>query len=305
MTTAQITINSAKLANIQDSGRYGFEQYGISANGAIDMYAYLKANELVGNDTAQPAIEITAFGLSLTSTVDVPIAITGAEADLKIDHRIVKPWQTIILPAGKELTIGTMKKGLRAYVAFAGGIDAKSTLESTSRDTILNLGTQLTDGITLKLKHVPAKTDMKITYLEDRPSYGSPWHIRVCDGPDTDIFTKSTEQFFKNTYRVSPVSNHVGIRLSGPAVENFKTPEILSRGVGVGSIEIFPTGQAVVLHRGRTVTAGYPIIGVVPLIDLDMIGQARPGDEIHFEHISIEEARNLYKKRFNKLPYRR
>ncbi|WP_220740842.1 biotin-dependent carboxyltransferase family protein [Leuconostoc miyukkimchii] len=305
MKEPQITINSAKLSNIQDSGRYGFEQFGISANGAIDMYAYLKANELVGNKTSQPTIEVTAFGLSLTSNVDIPIAITGGEADLKIDNQTIKSWQTVILPAKKELTIGMIKKGLRVYVAFAGGIHAKTTLNSTSRDTILDLGTQLTDGMILPLNGSTEATDMKITQLEDRPTYGSPWHIRVCDGPDTNIFTESTAQFYKNKYRVSPVSNHVGIRLKGPAVENFKTPEILSRGVGVGSIEIFPTGQAVVLHRGRTVTAGYPIIGVVSLIDLDMIGQARPGDEIHFEHISIDEARELYKQHFNKLPYRR
>ncbi|WP_100488528.1 biotin-dependent carboxyltransferase family protein [Sporolactobacillus pectinivorans] len=302
-----LTVESAKIAAIQDSGRLGYEHYGICDNGAVDMYAYLAGNALVGNATAQPAIEITAFDFDMTSTIDIPICITGAPADLKINSDPVQPWSTLLLPAGKVLSVSHIRKGLRVYIAIGGGIDAPKVLGSCALDTIINLGKRLVSGQKLRLKNEDAAKSIqcRIANPEVIPHYGSPWNIRVCDGPDIEIFKDSFTGFYEATYKISPVSNHIGIRLSGPPVKKFYPKEILSRGVGIGSIEVFPTGQAVVLHRGRTVTAGYPIIGVVPLIDLDMIGQARPGDEVHFSHLSIKEAKKLYYDRFSRLPYRR
>lgn len=69
-----LTIESAHIAAIQDSGRLGYEHYGICDNGAVDMYAYLAENALVGNAAAQPSIEITAFDFTMMSTVDIPVA---------------------------------------------------------------------------------------------------------------------------------------------------------------------------------------------------------------------------------------
>jgi Allophanate hydrolase subunit 2 len=302
-----LTIGSAQIAAIQDSGRLGYEHYGICDNGAVDMYAYLAGNALVGNATAQPSIEITAFDFTMTSTVDIPVCVTGAPADVTIDSDPVESWSTLLLPAGKVLSVHHIREGLRVYIAVGGGIDAAKVLGSCALDTIINLGTKLISGQKVKLRNADAAKSIRYRQANPEviPHYGSPWNIRVCDGPDTDIFKDSFAGFYEAAYRISPVSNHIGIRLSGPPVKNFSPKEILSRGVGIGSIEIFPTGQAVVLHRGRTVTAGYPIIGVVPVIDLDRIGQARPGDEVHFSHLSIKEAKALYYDRFSRLPYRR
>lgn len=56
--------------------------YGISSNGALDTYSYLLGNELVGNHAPEASIEITAFDFMMSSTVDVPVCITGAPAEL-------------------------------------------------------------------------------------------------------------------------------------------------------------------------------------------------------------------------------
>src|SRR5690606_3049013 len=95
---------------------------------------------------------------------------------------------------------------------------------------------------------------------------------------------------------VSPDSNHIGIRLNGPALTNYSPKHVLSRGIGIGAIEIIPSGQPIVLHRGRGVTAGYPIIGVVTTVDLSMLGQVRPGDTVKFIYITIEEAIQLHRE---------
>ena len=37
------------FTTIQDSGRYGYQQFGIPVSGALDTFSYLAANALVGN----------------------------------------------------------------------------------------------------------------------------------------------------------------------------------------------------------------------------------------------------------------
>ena len=71
--------------------------------------------------------------------------------------------------------------------------------------------------------------------------------------------------------------------------------------MAVGSIQIVPAGQPIILFKGRGGTAGYPIIGVVSTADLDLVAQLRPGDELHFHRISIEEAVQKYRAKYGSL----
>ncbi len=50
---------------VQDGGRHGFRQSGISHCGALDMPALRIANLLVGNDANAPALEITLGQLTV------------------------------------------------------------------------------------------------------------------------------------------------------------------------------------------------------------------------------------------------
>lgn len=293
-----LTIHSAKLAAIQDLGRFGYEHIGVGVNGALDTYAYVIGNKLVGNTSLQPSIEITAFDFSMSSSVDVMICITGAVADIAIDSVPVPMWETVVLPAGRRLTVSKIRKGLRVYIAVAGGIKATQILGSCTPDPQAGLGDYIKPG-----QIIPLETDVTDVQYVHRslprksiPFYGSPWPIRICEGPDTAIFTEEWERFLNAAYVVSPDSNHIGIRLNGPALTNYSPKHVLSRGIGIGAIEIIPSGQPIVLHRGRGVTAGYPIIGVVTTVDLSMLGQVRPGDTVKFIYITIEEAIQLHRE---------
>ena len=52
-------IRAGMYTTVQDGGRHGFRQSGISHCGALDMPALRIANLLVGNDANAPALEIT------------------------------------------------------------------------------------------------------------------------------------------------------------------------------------------------------------------------------------------------------
>lgn len=287
-----LIVESAALASVQDLGRPGYLSYGISSNGAMDTYAYLLGNELVGNVSPQPSIEVTAFDFAMSSTVDIQICVTGAPADLAIDNLPIAAGKNTVLPAGKVLSIGGIRQGLRVYIAIGGGIEVPSVLGSCSMDTIGMIGTRLHSGQKLLLKD---------PHLSPEQAYGSPWNINVCDGCNVDIFKDHLEQFYQTTYTVSSDSNHVGIRLEGSPIVGHQPTEVVSRGVCVGSIQIVPAGNPIITFKGRGGTAGYPIIAVIAAVDMDLAAQIRPGDTVSFTRISIEEAIERYKERFSQL----
>ncbi|MER7083266.1 allophanate hydrolase, partial [Saccharopolyspora kobensis] len=66
--------------------------------------------------------------------------------------------------------------------------------------------------------------------------------------------------------------------------------EVLSRGVPVGAVEVPAGEELLVLHRGRGVTAGYPVLAVVTATGLCALGQVRPGQRVRFRKRSVAEA---------------
>lgn len=300
MNKSHLFIEDTKIATIQDEGRFGYEKFGVTINGATDMYAYMVGNKLLNNDLTEPSIEIMIFDFSIRSEIDVPFCVTGCPADVMIDGNSVDQWSVENLPAGSTLSVKNISKGLKTYIAFGGGLDVPEILGSASLDTVAKFGEPLRKGQELKLKNENVSLSETNSHLKnfEIPSYGAPWNIHVSDGPDTQRFEKELKVFFTSKYRVSPESNNVGVRLNGPPVSNPEFEEVLSRGVAIGAIQVIPNGQPIILHRGRTLTAGYPVIGAVATCDLGLVGQARPGDEINFSYIPVDEAEKLYQKKF-------
>jgi allophanate hydrolase subunit 2 len=60
--------------------------------------------------------------------------------------------------------------------------------------------------------------------------------------------------------------------------------------VPVGAVEVPAGEELLVLHRGRGVTAGYPVLAVVTATGLSALGQVRPGQTIHFRHRTLDQA---------------
>jgi antagonist of KipI len=55
MTCDELIVERAGfLSSVQDLGRTGFRQFGVSTSGALDPFALRVANLLVGNDEARP-----------------------------------------------------------------------------------------------------------------------------------------------------------------------------------------------------------------------------------------------------------
>lgn len=70
--------------------------------------------------------------------------------------------------------------------------------------------------------------------------------------------------------------------------------EVLSAAVAMGTIQLPPDGEPIVLMADRQTTGGYPVLGQVATVDLGSIAQLRPGDRVSFTEVSLEEAQRLY-----------
>ncbi len=89
-----IVENGGLQSSIQDAGRRGFSDIGLTQSGAMDELAFGYANFLVGNSLNTAAIEIALGGASFRAKSEICIAICGANRN---QHAMV-----IALPCGRH-----------------------------------------------------------------------------------------------------------------------------------------------------------------------------------------------------------
>jgi biotin-dependent carboxylase-like uncharacterized protein len=281
---------------VTDLGRTKGPAYGLPVNGALDQFSAKAANILAGNPENDPLLELTALDFRMRATTDVLIAVTGAPLDLTVGGRECPQWEPVSVRAGETVTVRGISTGLRAYIAVHGSFTVPTLLGSCAPDTVVGFGLKLTEGSQLETRKSVAPINQPYFDLPlfrlglSKPDFTTHPVIDVTDGPDVEEFGDTAGLLFTTEYTVSPRSNHIGLRLGGALPERQLTTEVLSRGVPVGAIEVPSREELLVLHRGRGVTAGYPVLGVVTSRSLDLLAQARPGHTITFRKTTVAEA---------------
>lgn len=290
-----LRVLGAGMAVVTDLGRPRGSRFGVPVGGALDQGAARIANVLVANPPEAPLLETTATNLEFVCDVDLLVAVTGAPMRFTVDG-VTRPLsEPVSVPVGSVVALADMTVGLRSYVAVHGSFEVPTLLGSCAPDTVLGFGSRLTPGDELRVRRAVAPIvnpwfAASLYRLRAPVSTVGRAVIDVTDGPDAAEFGDTMGRLFSGSYAVSPASNHIGLRLSGILPERQTSGEVLSRGVPVGAVEVPPGDELLVLHRGRGVTAGYPVLAVVTATSLDALAQARPGDEVTFSHISTVRA---------------
>jgi biotin-dependent carboxylase-like uncharacterized protein len=261
---------------VQDLGRPGHAALGVGRSGAADRGSFRLANRLVGNPPGAAALEVTLGGLVLRASSVTTVAVTGALCPLS-KGGLNAP---ITLWPGEELALGTASSGLRCYVAVRGGIDVPPVLGSRSTDTLGKLGPPPVTAGTL-LPVGAAALGFPVVDLAPRASLPSSPVLRVTPGPRRDWFA-SPDELLSTVYTVSPDSDRVGIRLTGPPLVRTRTGELPSEACVPGSLQVPPSGRPILFHADHPTTGGYPVIAVVEEDDLDLAAQLRPGQTLRF-----------------------
>jgi biotin-dependent carboxylase-like uncharacterized protein len=248
----------------------------------LDRPAADLANRLVGNDGSAAVLETTLGGITFTVSAPTTLAVTGAECPVLLGQRAVAFAEPVGVPAGVAVTVGRATRGVRSYVALAGGVDAPVVLGSRSTDLLAGLGPPvLRRGDVLPLG-VPSGSPSGADVGSVRP-FPRPALLRLRPGPRDDWFDLSALDTLTSTpYVVAGESNRVGLRLDGAPLSRRRDGELPSEGIVLGAVQVPPSGQPLVFLADHPTTGGYPVVGVVEPDDLWQCAQLRPGDEVRF-----------------------
>lgn len=237
-------LNPGLLTTVQDQGRIGYQQFGVSVSGVMDPRSAALANILAGNDQWEAVLECTMMGPQLQFDKANVIAITGGDLGPTLDGKAVPSYQAVAVKAGQVLKFTAPKAGCRAFIAFAGGLDIPLTMGSRSTYMKAKIGgfqgRKLEKGDVIGFR-APVET---LKHMEDRtlrPEFAPRpvYTLRVVMGPQDDYFTDAgIDTFLKETYTVTPEFDRMGCRLDGPVIAHKEGGDIISDGIAFGAIQV-------------------------------------------------------------------
>jgi antagonist of KipI len=290
-------IKPGMLTTIQDGGRWGWQHLGVPVSGPMDPFSFGLANGLVGNDPNEAALEVTLKGPELRFDAHAVVAVTGADLSASLGGDELPVNEAVTVPAGSSIRFGERRFGARTYLAVRGGLDVQLVLGSRSASIDAGLpglaGRRLQAGDRLPIGgrgRRPVPREIAVDLVRDRRR---PAVLRVLPGPDELRFERSArDRFLESVYRIAPQSNRMGYRLEGAALQVRGAGQMLSEGTPVGSIQVPPSGDPILLMADRQTTGGYARIATVIAADLPIAGQLAPGEDLRFELCSIDDALN-------------
>jgi biotin-dependent carboxylase-like uncharacterized protein len=294
--TVLVATAPGPAATLQDRGRQGYQRIGVTPAGAMDWTALAAANLLVGNPPGTAAVELSLLGGDWTvEGGGARVAVAGSGFPVTLAGRPVPALTSVTLQPGEKLRIGAAAAGVRGYLAVAGGIAVPATLGSLATHTRSAIGglegrvLRPGDRLPLHREEAPDGPEQQLPAdLLTRPD--AP--LRVVLGPQDDYFTAAgIATLLEQPFTVTSDADRMGYRLQGPRIEHAGDFNIISDGIGIGSIQVPGTGQPIVLLADRQSTGGYPKIACVITADLPRLAQKRPGDSLRFTRVDLPAAR--------------
>ena len=330
-----LVVKAGINVSIQDQGRMNSRINGIPQSGAADMFSARCANALVGNTSNDALLEIPFGRLELYFQHETVLALTGigvaATARLRDDEYSawfpVASSRPVLVRSGTVLRLIACR-GLRAYCAFAGGLDVPLVLGSRSTYTRAHLGGKhgralrandeldimpATASSLVIERFVQAKGRVFPTHVEAR--FHAPLQtqrakvLRFTQGKEYSEFdAASIHALSTQFFRVLPASDRMGIRLqmqmqmqmqmqtqgSTEYLRRTTTEQVISRAVVPGTLQCTPDGTLILLLADAQTTGGYPVIGHVCSVDIALAAQLLPNETVQFQYITLQEAGKLY-----------
>jgi antagonist of KipI len=296
-------LKPGSFTTIQDAGRWGSQQFGVSASGPMDEISHRIANLLVGNPQSAATLEVTLLGPALCFEAEAAVAVAGGAPNVRLDGAPVPAGRTLHVGRGEVLTVKDLACGARCYVAVGGGIVVPEVLGSCATHVRSRLGgllgRPLRSGDTLQIGRPPAAAGRPwaarsaqwsvSSYELARLHSADP--IRVLRGRHEARFpTGVRSAFYQERFLITTQSDRMGFRLRAASAALASDAAAISEGVSFGTVQLPPDGHPIVLMADRQPTGGYPCIANVITADLPRLAQCRPGQSISFEEVTLESA---------------
>ena len=291
-------LNPGLLTTVQDQGRIGYQQFGVSVSGVMDPRSASLANILVGNDEKEAVLECTMMGPQLQFDKANCIAITGGDLMPTLDGKPIPNYTAVKVEAGQVLKFTMPKTGCRAFIAFAGGLDIPEVMGSRSTYMKAKIGgvegRKLDKGDIIGFR--APKAELKNMNFRSMASEFVPrkeYTVRVVLGPQDDYFTDAgIETFLTQVYSVTAEFDRMGCRLEGAVIQHKDGGDIISDGIAFGAIQVPSSGQPIIMLGDRQTTGGYTKIANVISADFRILAQLKQGDKVRFEKVSVKAAQD-------------
>ena len=286
----------------QDRGRFHMQHLGVTPGGCMDLDSFSIANALVGNSLNEGVLEFAYQGPLLKLIKGrTKIAMTG-----NVLFQIIKSNEeklmgecnrTYILEEGDQIDILATKQSAYGYMALEGGFDVKPFCKSVSILSRAQIGPnegkkiKINDKINIRTNS-QNKKNFSTKVINNNLNL-----IRVIKGPQFDYFSKESQKdFFSKEYKISNLTDRMGMRLEGTIMKNVVSANIRSEGITKGAIQVPADGQPIILLTDYPTIGGYPKIANVTSVDYNLLIQKTPGAKIFFKLIELREAEQLYKE---------
>ena len=285
----------------QDQGRFNLQHFGVAPSGCMDYESFTIANALVSNEKTEGVLEFAYQGPLLKLIKgQTKFAITG-----KVHFQIInskseaingKCNRTYDIEEGEQIDILATNKTVYGYLAIEGGFSVSPFCNSVSTLSRANIGPNEGKKIDLKNKIFFKKNRQeKNNYIISVPNKNINL-IRVLRGPQHDYFSDSSKNdFCSKNYKISNLTDRMGMRLEGTVLKNVVSTNIRSEGIIKGSIQVPADGQPIILLNDHPTIGGYPKIANVTSADYDLLIQNVPGTNLSFKYIELEEAEKAFK----------
>jgi biotin-dependent carboxylase-like uncharacterized protein len=295
-------LRSGINTTFQDKGRFHMQHLGVAPGGCMDLESFSISNALVGNTSDEGVLEFAYQGPLLKLIKGrTKIAITG-----NVLFQIIKSNQetingecnrTYALDEGDQIDILATKQSAYGYMALEGGFDIKPFCKSVSILSRAQIGPNEGQKIKINDKiNIKISSKNKKDFLTEFPKKNKST-IRILKGPQFDYFSKdSQKEFFSKNYKITNLTDRMGMRLEGSIIKNIVNTNIRSEGITKGAIQVPADGQPIILLTDHPTIGGYPKIANVISADYDLLIQKIPGEKISFKCVELQEAEKIYKE---------
>ena len=295
-------LRSGINTTFQDKGRFGMQHLCVVPSGCMDYKSFLIANALVLNDEKEGVLEFAYQGPLLKLTKGkTKFAITGNVLFQIINSKNEKINgecnRTYDLDEGDQVDILATRQSAYGYLSVEGGFDVTPFCNSVSTLVRANIGPNEGKKINIKNKIFFKKNRIGKNNYAVNISIEKNNAIRVLKGPQFEYFSNTSQkEFFSEDYKITNLTDRMGMRLEGKVLKNSVSTNIRSEGITKGAIQVPADGQPIILLTDHPTIGGYPKIANVISADYDLLIQKIPGKKISFKCVELQEAEKIYKE---------
>lgn len=301
-------VRPGMFTTVQDwPGRVGYWHVGVPPSGPMDDLSFRLGNQVLGNAEGAAGLECTQTGPALRFADTAWVCVTGATVPVAVDGTAVPQWQSVRIPAGGLLEIGTVPgPGMRCYLLVEGGVSEPEFLGSAAtftqggfgghRGRALCGGDRLSaagrGGAAPVLGRAPG---------DSQPSIGSHWELAVTEGPHAapEFLTRADMTTLTSAdYTVHFNSDRTGVRLFGPKPEwarpdggdaGLHPSNIHDTAYCVGALD-FTGDTPILLGPDGPSLGGFVCPVTVARGDRWKLGQLAPGDTVRLVPVRADHA---------------